>query len=169
MLFPDGGGLDFIGARLSSEPGCLELKTEGVPVIMRPKRLLFESFPDMPSMSYFLLEAENLAPSGVYDELRGTVEELVELSQGDYAERVIWDAGYLGHDEDGDEIPLPSSARRVKRSLSGSFAIFAKASIYNENPRTYDGRHSQMSASEFRAHIQETVAAALQSGIPRLY
>jgi hypothetical protein len=166
MFFPDGGGLDLEAVFSSHEPGCLDLMTGGVPNVVRPARLLFESFPDYASLSYFRLETAQLESSGVYENLTSGYEEVVELSPRNYIERWTWDAGFYDHDESGREIPLPESARLAVRWFTGAFVVFAKGSIYNSISATYDARHNKMSAPEFRTYIERMIAHAKERGIP---
>src|SRR5688500_16943356 len=55
MFYPTGGGLDIESAKLSNEKGCIEIFT-GITDIIKPKRLLFESFDD-PIWNYFRIES----------------------------------------------------------------------------------------------------------------
>jgi len=152
MFFPNGGGLDLHSARKSRERGCIEINT-GLTDILKPKRLVFEYFADEAHWNYFLLEADDLAPSGVYEEppSRYCREELVELPNGQYIDRGAWDSDeYQGE-------PLPEDARLVCRYVRGTFVIFLKSSVYNHVSATYDGRHAKMSTDEFRQYIQRSV------------
>lgn len=157
LFFPTGGGLDLTGAKSSYEEGCIELLFDELSYIVKPQSLCFESFGDEYEWAYFRLEADFLEPSGVYDELSRDLEELTEISPLEYVDRSIWDYGYYGTDEDGNEIPLPDTARTIIRFFSGSFVIFAKGSIYNRTSGTYDGRHNQMNSTEFRSHIEGVI------------
>lgn len=160
MFFPSGGGLDLHGARPSAEPGCIELyftSNEKSVSILKPDRLIFQSFGALREWAYFRLETKPLQPTGVYESYKGIDEELTEITRGNYVERSWWDAGFYGHDEEGAELPLPCEARVVTRHLNGSFVIFAKGSAYNADPSTYDGRHSKMSANRFRDYIGDAV------------
>lgn len=159
LFFPSGGGLDLLGAQTSHERDCIELIfSPKSATILRPKVLMFESFPAQLSMSYFRIEARTLDPSGVYENLLRPDEELLEVGPENYMERSFWDEGHVGHDEDGYEIPIPKHARVVHRYFGGSFVIFAKGSLYNDETSTYDARHDKMTAPEFRAYIERTVA-----------
>jgi hypothetical protein len=166
MFLAEGGGLDLEAVSRSPEPGCIRLLTGGAQHVIRPVRLLFESFSDYPSMSYIRIETDPLAPSGAYEAVEGNYEEVVELSPQHYLARVAWDAGYYTDDESGEEIPLPRSAHLCIRWFSGTFVVFAKGSIYNAIRGTYDGRHNNMNAAEFRAHVQEIIDRAILDGIP---
>lgn len=151
-FLPQGGGLDLLGCTLSNENECIELNLDSIGHVLKPKRLIFQWFSDADyEWAYFLLESELLQPSGVYEELLYPEEELVEISPGEYIQRGYWDAGeYYGK-------PLPKEARLIGRYLRGSFVTFSKASLYNANTRTYDGRHNKQSVESFKNHIQEVV------------
>lgn len=153
-MLPDGGGLDMIAIRQYHEGEKIELcPTEKTSYVLKFECIYFEYFKSDPGQSFFLLEAGALPPSGVYNQIRRQSEELVEIEPGRFVERSVWDAGYFGHDSQGDEIPLPSSARLVLRYIGGKFLIVAKSSLWNQTNSTYDGRHNNMSASEIRSQI----------------
>ncbi|MFB5251184.1 serine/threonine protein kinase [Bacillus mycoides] len=151
-FLPQGGGLDLTGCKLSNEDGCIELKLESIGHVLKPKKLIFQWLSDADyEWAYFLLELDSLEPSGVYGESSYPEEELVELSPGKYISRGYWDQGeYYGE-------PLPQEARLIGRYLKGSLVTFSKASLYNANSATYDGRHNKQSAESFKNHIQEAV------------
>jgi serine/threonine-protein kinase len=70
LFYPGSGGLDLERAVASRrEPGCIELIANGMPTIVRPSRLMFESFGADAEWNYFRLETAELEPSGVYDEV----------------------------------------------------------------------------------------------------
>ncbi|HLV96999.1 MAG TPA: protein kinase [Candidatus Acidoferrales bacterium] len=152
LLFPSGGGLDLDRAAPSEREGdCIELITSDHANIVRPIRLLFESFGDDPQWNYFRLETSSLSPTGVYRNRSSEqpYEEVTDLGD-EYVTASAWEYGeYLGE-------PLPSNARLVTRfSKPGAFVIFQKTSIYNSIPSTYDARHNQMGSDTFRAYIAE--------------
>lgn len=149
MFYPTGGGLDVESSKKSSESNCIEIFT-GLTDILKPKRLLFESFDD-PIWNYFRIETSELEPTGIYKEKDYPSEELTEIETGKYVNRSYWDEGeYQGQ-------KLPKSARVLTRHLKGSFVIFAKSSHYNRNSSTYDARHNKMTAEEFRTYIEKTI------------
>ena len=155
MFYPTGGGLDIEDANLSVETGCIEIDTGGLIDIVKPKRLIFNSFNAEPQWSYFRLETFELLPSGVYGKNENSEEfsdeEVTELERGHYISRTYWDQGvYQG-------MKLPSTARVVTRHFRGSFVIFQKTSTYNRTISTYDGRHNKMSDTQFRDHIQKSI------------
>lgn len=152
MFFPVSGGLDLRGAVLSHETGCIELRTDGHPSIVRPRSLQLEKFKNDADgeWTYFRL---NLAPlSPVNGDPSRHREELTELAPGTYEERSLLD----GHD-------VTASARGVSRWFKGAFVIFAKGSTYNLSPSTYDGRHSlgrkykETTADAFRTYIEKVI------------
>jgi hypothetical protein len=151
-FLPNGGGLDLHGCTLSNEIGCIELNLGSIAHILKPKRLTFQLFCNAEyEWAYFLLETKTLDPSGVYESLAFNEEELVEISKGEYVERAYWDGGEYNGES------LPDEARLVGRYLGGSLATLSKASLYNKNTNTYDGRHSKLSPQEFKNHIQKVV------------
>lgn len=155
MFFPRSGGLDLEDARLSAEEGCIELDFQLISII-KPKRLIFESFGYTPSWNYFRLELDDLEPSGVYgpEKIHNNEEELSELYPGKYDiyELVEYRSDYKHRGYD-----IPDGARQVTRILKGSLVIFNKRSEYNLDPSTYDARHNKMSTDEFREYIQREV------------
>ena len=168
---PTGGGLDFLSVGPSAEPGCLEfMVSDRVVQIMKPRSLTLERI-DSAGNSFLLLELDNLDPSGVYEtdenERHGdsdaepaelSSEELVEVAPAEYVSRDVWDQGFLDHDDNGDEIPIPDDARPVVRWLQGKVLLVAKGSRWNRDPATYDGRHNGMTAAQIRRTIERSLA-----------
>ncbi|WP_433949945.1 hypothetical protein [Brevundimonas bullata] len=169
-LLPTGGGMDLKGAARSQERGCLELRIRDRHVyVVKPRRLVLESFPDALAESFFILEADPLDLVPIDDERfdddydreivlarrrEGGRQEVLELEPGVYQSRAAWDEGILGHDGDGEEIPLPSSARLMVRWLRGRFMILSTGSLWNGVPATYDGGHDRMTDKMIRDAIQ---------------
>lgn len=152
MFYPNGGGLDLTGASESYEPNCIELHTGGLFDIIKPKELMFEKITGDNEWSYFRIETDNLLPSGIYEHTDSEYEELTELEPTKYVNRSVWDQNeYQGK-------PLPESARVISRYFKGAFVIFRKTSIYNQSSGTYDGRHSKMSAEEFKDYIEKAAS-----------
>jgi hypothetical protein len=151
---PDGGRLHLKRGEDSAEPDCLDLHFVDHPIcIIKPRVLVFQSYDKAYEWAYFRLETKTLEPSGWYENLKGIKEELTEISPGDYADRKYWDIGSYEYDETGREIPLSSRARIVIRYFSGSFAVFAKGSGFNEISSSVEGNHSKMTAEEFKKYI----------------
>lgn len=174
-FLPPSGGLDLFGATPSVEQGCIELYF-GEPTdarIVRPRRLLFESFDAPLECAYFRLEAGELAPSGVHnvneaetnsqdrvsgnDLERRPYELVTEVAPGQYVDYGVWESGYYGSDEYGYPSRLPKEARAVIRYLRGTFLIVCKGSPYNliSGPDDfYSGRHDRMNADKFRRYAE---------------
>jgi serine/threonine-protein kinase len=166
--FPTGGGMDLEDVRPSAEEGCIELIWTGrMAAIIRPRILQFEYFPGFPSLSYFRIEADLLKPVGGI-EPDAMYERLTEISPGEYREAWVWDSGCLGCDESGAEIPLPDDARKISRYFRGSFAVFAKGSLYNRlsDPcDAYDANHHKLGAKDFREFISTLIGQATSAEI----
>jgi len=155
LFFPAGGGLDLTGACLSGrEEGCIELEFGGINHLLKPLRLMFESFGHETQWNYFRLEAAELEPSGTYEHYSEEYahEELTDLGDEGYIDRAYWDENeYRGE-------RLPSGSRVITRHFRGAFVIFEKTSLYNKVSKTYDGRHNRMNGDAFRDYIEKTVA-----------
>ena len=153
LFFPSGGGLDLTDVAYSHEPDCLELNFGGLVTIVKPKKLLFESFGDEPQWNYFRLELGELkAEMGdtkpdAYDE---GVSELSPMKYFPY---------HIMEDPDNfrEKYPITESSRQVTRQLRGSYVIFCKRSIYNKSHGTYDGRHEKMDTDTFRKYIERQI------------
>jgi serine/threonine protein kinase len=162
VFFPGHGGLDLDDVRLSYEEGGIELDFQLINIV-KPKRLLFESFGYDHEWNYFRLETEGLKPSSFHDLAEGEdpydiqfdCEEVSELSPGEYYPYYILNdrSQYQNH------YLLTKFSRHVTRWFRGSFVIFCKRSVYNLTSATYDGRHNKMTTDEFRAYIQHSVDA----------
>jgi serine/threonine-protein kinase len=87
MFLPAGGGQDLEAVRMSEEKGCIELDL-GSPNIVKPKRLIFESFDFNPEWNYFRLESSELqaydlweSPKTKTSEKQGVPEVISDLSR----------------------------------------------------------------------------------------
>jgi len=189
LFFPDGGGMDLEGARLSvHEPGCVELHTSFWNIV-KPISLTMETFPGDAQWNYLRLETGRLDPAKVSGEesdrdddrrddhggqdeasaLRNedtsgerASEELTEIDERTYTSRACWDEGRYNGEE------LPESARVVIRWFGGAFVIFQKTSFYNfahGKLDAYDGRHNTMNAEQFRAYIEVLRNGVQERGI----
>jgi len=141
MFIPGGGGMDLLNAKLASEEGCIELNT-GLVDVVKPIRLIFESFSLDYQWNYFRLEIDELEPfeANEREEYSLNYEFIVEDNSGNY--RVKKRENEVG--------------RELHRYYKpGAFVLFQKTSIYNKNPSTYDGRHSKVSTEEFREYIKK--------------
>lgn len=164
LFFPDGGGHDLIEARVSHEAGCIEIEFPSIyngrtVHIIKPKRLIFQTFKNKYEWNYFRIETDKLDPvdpayyNGVSDptyELQ--FEEVLEVSPGKYVPCYAIDEFY-------QQNPNHISTRdyTVSRWVEGVFVIFGKNSPYNKIGATYDGRHNKMDRSEFRNHVKNLI------------
>ncbi|MCR9165568.1 MAG: hypothetical protein NXI35_33150 [bacterium] len=159
MFFPLSGGLDLRGARRSHEDGCIELETDGSTVVIaKPASLQLERFDNdiTGDWTYLRLNLDPLAPTEFHrHRSRFDSEEVAELEPGVYDKR--------SRLEDDD---CPADARAITRLLRGALVLFAKGSLYNQIPETYDGRHSlglikklgqETTPAMFRAIIETTI------------
>lgn len=148
MFTPPRGGLDLYGAELAAEDGCICVHATGCWIIMKPKALYFESFEDV-RWNYFLLEADPQEPV-VGKEVDEWDEFVVEDTPGHYVSGI--DSCYGVYDYDSG-IPFPKGWRGVCRVLKGKYLFVMKRGNYNKISATYDGRHLQCSAEDFRSLI----------------
>ncbi len=160
LFYPSGGGNDLEDVRLASEEGCIELDFQLISIV-KPKRLIFESFGYDPEWNYFRLETYELEPAVPIDveegeepyHIRYNYEAVSELYPGEYYPyHILEDRDYYS-----EQYPINEYSRQVTRYLRGSFVIFNKRSPYNLESSTYDARHDKMDTEEFRAYIQRNV------------
>ena len=152
MFLPNGGGLDLKSACFSSEKDCIELNADDLIYVIKPKRLLFESFQADTQWNYFRLETSELSPLSDKKYVDYGEEPLTEITPGSYTDYECYEY------DDFNGKPLPDSARQLVRILRGDFVIFAKTSIYNKVSATYDGRHNKFSSDEFREYINRSAS-----------
>lgn len=160
-FYPTGGGFDLCGAEPSFERDCINLLDGGTLIVVKPEKLIFNSFKDDKSniWSYFRLETHNLEPSGIYDDRTSEYgsEELVCINKSQYISRDYWDNG-LYYDANGNERKFTRKDTIATRYFRGAFVIFAKGSIYNKMSYpfdAYDGRHNKMNNETFRQYIEK--------------
>ncbi|MCU1336360.1 MAG: hypothetical protein JWO19_1941 [Bryobacterales bacterium] len=166
MLLPFGGGMDLIGAEASDrEPGCIELLTDGTLYLVKPVRLIFDSFRSDPQWSYFWLETRQLEPTGIGSIGRNSyTEELMTV--GDEYVSSSWTPDSPEPDDDSETDSseaesLPEEPRRIARCLRpGNFLIVQKTCPYNRDGKTYDARHNKVSLDEFRVYLDGRRKAA---------
>jgi serine/threonine-protein kinase len=134
MFYPTGGGNDLISAELAAEEGFIALiVSERSAEVLKPKKLVYESFGYDPEWNYFWLECEDITPTGITTlGYKGMDEYLIELSPGRYIEPSGWEINeYQG-------VQLPLTSRIISRYITGSFVFFCKSSTYNHTSATYD-------------------------------
>ncbi len=156
MLLPDSGGEEMQGAKRGLESGTIELAiSDRIVYVVKPKRLIFESFDFDWEWNYFRLATGDLEATGIGAVYRGC-ESLLEIAPLQYISESDW-----CNDIDGERI-YPSDSRHVYRYINGDFVILQKSSTYNRSSYTYDGRHNQMGADEFRNYISQIVQLVQQ-------
>lgn len=161
---PTGGGMDFHRVAPARESGFIELSFgERAAYVMKPRALRLEHIAADPAESFLLLELADAAALPVENERAQDVEphgsqEYVELHDGTRLPRSVWDRGFLRYDANGDEVPLPSDARRVVRWFRGSVLWVVKGSLWNGSQRTYDGVHATMTPAQIRQVIEAGIA-----------
>lgn len=159
-LFSDMGGLDYTDVIEVAEDNCIGLILQGRIEILRPKELRFEIFPDYPTWNYMLLELDELEAK----DSDGSMEEeiLTEDEPGHYVPRECFLYGVYDYDSGGK---LPETAREVVRRLRGRLLFPFKFGLYNGMRETYDGRHANVSADEFRKYVAALIKQN-QEGTP---
>lgn len=165
--FPSGGGHDFRAVRISTEKGCIEFEVSpGLVYVMKPRSLTLERIDLSLPESFLMLELDELKPSEFYDppddeedgdsraSRRHRMSEMVvDLGGGVYAERDVWERGYLSNEDE----PLPEDTRSVVRLFRGRLMLVTKGSLWNGTPRTYNGIHQTMSNDTLRAVIEGAI------------
>lgn len=171
MYLPSSGGLDLKAVRVGTEPGTLEFVTSERGLrVASPATMTIEYIAADPAESFIVIDLARLEPTDVYvededgereyndiDTVPPRREELLEIAPGDYVARGLLDAGYLGHDDNGFEIPLPDDWRLISRQFDGRFMLVTKGSIWNRIPATYDGRHESMTTAQIRNLIERAI------------
>lgn len=152
LFYEQGGGMDLVQVERAYEPGSL-IATESYDVIS-PERLTFNSFGSDLDWAYFRLESKYLQPIMPDAYLDDGRERVVEIEPGRYEELLVWEHDYLLN-EQGEEIPLPKSARLLCRYVEPkTFLIFPKGSLYNqEDINDYSGKDNKLSDADFRVLI----------------
>lgn len=158
-MLPRSGGMDILKISYDDAKGLIELWPNArVAYVARPQTLEFRHVEASPVDSFFMLTNASLDPSGVYEDFTGNYEEILELPDGEQMDRSHLDLGYIGHTENGEEIPLPDEYRLVCRYLDGKFLMVAKSSLWNRVTATYDGRHNKLSADEIQKQLADALA-----------
>jgi hypothetical protein len=154
LFFPESGGLDLRGADFSREPGCIELLFGSRSAnVVKPLSLRFEALQGDLQACFFRLSCDGLQSTGQSSD-GARVEEFLEVGS-DYYPRSVWDRGFLEIDFDGTEVPIPDTSRLVIRHVRpASYVIFSKGSRYNQDIKTYDGRHDLMEEDAFRQLVE---------------
>ena len=149
MLFPDGGGMDFTSVAKAEEEGCIEINSQNIISIVKPKYLYVECF-KKGEYNYLLLEADQLEPLVDVDDFGDKCQFVVEDTPGHYVSAKYYTYGVYDYDT-GEK--FPKGWRAVRRYCSGKFLITSKSGFYNRLPVAYSGCHNKFSPEEFRRRI----------------
>ncbi|MCI5136165.1 MAG: hypothetical protein D3920_14095, partial [Candidatus Electrothrix sp. AW2] len=160
MFLPGGGGLDLSQVKKSSEESCIEINANGLIYIVKPERLMFESFNVDFQWNYFRLETSQLKPISNDKSVKFNEEPLTEISPGIYTDYDCYEYNNFNGNT------LPDTARPVVRILKGAFVLFSKTSIYNKVSSTYDGRHNKVTSEKFREYIEKSAINHYQQNNP---
>lgn len=165
LYLPTGGGQTMTAAQEGNEPGTIEfLMSSGkAAYIFKPRTLSVNYFAEDPAQSFIYIACDKLDPTGVYEHDLEGQEEVVETSPMTYHPRVVWDQGYIGIDQDGEEIPLPDEARLAMRFLGGDAMLVSNGSYWNGNARTYGGEHNRVGEDKVRELVSEMIRRAKAS------
>lgn len=160
-FIPGGGGNDLIEAKLGYEDGSIELCfMKQTAEVVKPSRLIFESFEENDAWNYFRLESQQVERliAGGGDEPR---EDFVELSEGEYVSRSNWHKGTW------DGRPNEANVRYITRYSCGNFIFAPKAGPFNVID-TYEGNFNSLSAQKmrqiFEKHLQEAAPVRVMQG-----
>lgn len=150
LFFPNGGGLDLTGARLSEDKDYVELEFNGLSYSVCPHKLIFERMSDDFQWNYFRLDLKEIEPKFKEYMVDDYLEEYGCITRKDGGDEVI---SLIKYDElDRTEIKI-QKAHRVSKYLKGSMVIFHKDSFYNQLISKYQGEHDKMPAEEFKRQI----------------
>lgn len=150
LFFPNGGGLDLTGARLTKDALSIELMFDGLIYEAQPERLVFERISDDFQWNYFRLELKEREPQYKLFLTDPYMEEYGEVTNTYGSVEAIPLRKY----DELDEYEVKRlKARHVVRYLKGSMVIFHKSSFYNHLITDYDGDHEKMPPEEFKRKI----------------
>ncbi len=150
MLFSSGGGLDFKFCETANEDGFIYLYDNmGLCHLLKPHKLVYESFEEDYRWSYFLLEINPIDPIISKNEKK-EYEYLVEDVPGHYVDARYVQYGVYDYDT-GEK--LPDGYKMVCRYTQGKLLLVLKGGPYNRINGTYDGRHGFCSSDEFRTYV----------------
>lgn len=175
LHFAEGGGHGISTVNLGHERDTLAFIVAGsdgrMVYLGKPRSMTLEYIADEPAESFIIIDLDELSPSGVYsreahdddseenEEREQLSEEVLELNPGVHVDRSVLDVGFLGHDENGDEIPVPDHARLVVRMFRGRLMLVTKGSLWNGAPHTYGGQQNRMTNEQIRSLLERSIAA----------
>ena len=155
-LFFRSGGLDL--TRCEVVDGLVECDFGRIHVI-NPEFLELVVFKFAPEWSYFWLQLARLPPVHLDDSRPpkpsghdSPTQEFARLPTGQLLPLSDWIAGCWWNG--GDYVSLPTGTVPVVRHLWGSWVIISKASPYNRDTSTYDGRHGTLGREGFYRYMR---------------
>lgn len=149
LFFPEGENLNFVGIEGSSEPECLDIKTDFGIYRIKPKSLVFDKF-SVSAWNYFLLLLDEQEIK-VGDRVDEYSEEVVEDVPGNYVSAKGFAYGVYDYDT-GEK--LPNGAKKIVRCLKGKMLLVLKLGPYNFIHQVSDGRHNNCTSEQFREYVR---------------
>lgn len=149
VYLPTIGGEDLESVESSLEEDKIMLTAGETCMILKPKKLMFESFDDKYSRNYFRIVTVGFEPVG----FEGAIPD-----DNFYPEEVVNINGkwyYQSEPEYFDEEASNILDVQERYYQGGDFLIVQKRSPYNLAGENYDGRHSKMSPKNFRTYVEE--------------
>lgn len=159
MFIPSGGGNDLQGCSMSTEPGFVELKAGASIIKLKPKKLTLNTFSYSFIWNYFYLETFDVKDpffKSQYPLADNEDEEMLKFLKRQSLKVEVIETSIGNYIQD-NSLNNNINERALTLQLGGSFVFFAKRSPYNLNSSTYDARHNNYSAEEFRSYIQSNI------------
>jgi hypothetical protein len=157
-MLPSRGGSDILRVAYNSTSDLIEFSADSKRAyVSRPATLEFAYIKSSPVDSFFLLTIKSMDALGLDKDVTGNREEVIELPDGRLVSSHCLDRGYIGHDEDGNELPVPENYRLLVRFLEGKYLMVAKSSRWNRANGTYDGRHNKLTAADIHEMLSKSL------------
>ncbi len=134
----------------SREENCLELHSESNIFIVRPEKLMFQSFKGHPEWNYFLLQTSPMIPVTPKEFMRDDIEDVYEFGGG----------GYISHfDNDFDK--SCQDFRPVVRGAARTFCITPKSTpFYTVGPGDF-GKYNELNEAAYKQLIESLIDKAV--------
>lgn len=163
MHFPTGGGQDISGADIPPPFKYLDILQEEFSAYrVKPRKLYLEYIVDQPSESFVWIELAPLPPSMPlsskgFHASKGDFQrdEFLDVN-GKVYDRHVLERGFLGHDENGYEIDIPSESKRVVAMGRGALLWVCKGSIWNQRG-SYIGKYMELGREGLRKVIERCI------------
>lgn len=149
-FYPDHGGSVFSFASIAYENDFICLNNSGINVLVSPKELVLETFPNNSNWNYYRIVSRERKKLDL-DVHWENFQEATEICPATYVEPEVVDYP----EEYGEKYELEGKELRyVERHFKGDFVLFSMTSDYNEESSTDDARHNDLSPKEFRYYIE---------------